>query len=126
MSAQPELNGTRSNPQPRIELARLGSLHRRLLQEAAANPQQPRPAPPRASPVLETIVLVLELARQPMRAREIHAAAEKLAGETLRWTSVKAALAAEVLRQRPRFQRTGHGVYQLAVKGVKIQIPPAK
>ena len=32
-----------------------------------------------------------------MRARDIHAAAEQLSGEALRWTSVKAALAASRL-----------------------------
>jgi hypothetical protein len=37
---------------------------------------------------------VLGLAGHPMRAREIHAAAQQLAGDTLLWTSVKAALAA--------------------------------
>ena len=36
----------------------------------------------------ETVTRVLELAGQPMRAREIHAAAEHLIGEVLRWTSV--------------------------------------
>jgi hypothetical protein len=57
---------------------------------------------------------MLERAVQPMRARDIHAAAEQLAGKSLRWTSVKAALAAGALGRRPRFQRVGYGVYQLA------------
>jgi hypothetical protein len=49
-----------------------------------------------------------------MRAREIHSAAERLVGETLLWTSVKAALAAGASGGRPRFQRVRHGVYQSA------------
>jgi hypothetical protein len=109
-----ELNGARSNPQLQVELARMAALHRRLLLKSAACPLQPRPAPPKASPVLETITLVLELAEQPMRAREVHAAAQQLASEPLSWTSVKAALAAGATGQRPRFQRVRHGVYQSA------------
>jgi hypothetical protein len=66
------------------------------------------------SPVLETVTLVLELAEEPMRAREIHAAAEQLAGEPLLWKSVKAALFAGATGKRPHFQRVGHGVYQTA------------
>ena len=109
-----EDNGARSNPQALVELRRLGALHRRLVAKAAANPTQPRPAPPRPSPVLETVTLVLERTGRPMRAREIHAAAEELAGAALLWTSVKAALAGGVSGDSPRFQRVRHGVYQSA------------
>jgi hypothetical protein len=35
-------------------------------------------------------------------------------GPDLRWTSVKAALAAGTSSQRPRFQRVRHGIYQRA------------
>jgi hypothetical protein len=109
-----ELSGALSNPQLRVELARLGELHVRLLDVAAENPRQPRPAPIKTSPVLETVTRLLELAERPMRAREIHAAAEQLGGESLRLTSVKAALAAGASGRRPCFQRVLHGVYQLA------------
>ena len=80
-----------------------------------ANPREPRPAPAKARPsVLETVTLVLELAGEPMRAREIHAAAEQLAGESLLWKSVKAALSTNVTDEHPCFRRVRHGVYQLA------------
>ena len=110
-----ELDGARSNPlaSDKNELARLGGLHRRLLHKAATSPRQLHPAPPKASPVLETVTLVLKRAGGPMRAREIHAAAEQLAGDTLHWTSVKAALAAGTRGPSPPFQRIRHGVYQL-------------
>jgi hypothetical protein len=49
-----------------------------------------------------------------MRAREIHEAACELACEPLLWTSVKAALAADVTGEHPRFRRVRHGVYQVA------------
>jgi len=64
-----ELNGARSNPQLRVEVARLSELHRRLLGDAAKNPRQPRAAPAKTSPVLETVTRVLERADRPMQAR---------------------------------------------------------
>jgi hypothetical protein len=64
--------------------------------------------------VLETVALVLALADRPMRARDIHAAAETLAGQQLHWSSVKAALAAGALGRSPRFDRLSRGVYRLA------------
>ena len=109
-----KLNGARSNPRAGVELFRVGALHDELLRRALVSPRKPRPAPAKVSPVLETVTLVLELAGEPMRAREIHAAAEQLAGEPLRWTSVKAALAVNVTGEHPRFRRVHHGVYQLA------------
>jgi hypothetical protein len=110
-----ELNGARSNPfaNDKNRLARLGELHRRLLDKAATAPRQPRPAPPKASPVLETVTLVLKRADGPMRAREIHIAAQQLAGDPLRWTSVKATLARGSAGPSPLFQRIRPGVYQL-------------
>ena len=64
--------------------------------------------------MLETITLVLERADRPMRAREIHAAAQEVVGETLGWTSVKAALAAGASGRSRRFRRIRHGVYEIA------------
>ena len=64
--------------------------------------------------MLERVTLVLELAGLPMRAREVHAAAEQLRGGTLQWSSVKAALAAGASGDRPRFRRISHGVYESA------------
>jgi len=65
------------------------------------------------SPVLETVIRVLERAREPMRAREIHTATEQLAGEPLRWTSVKAALAANAESDDLRFERVSRGYYRI-------------
>ena len=64
--------------------------------------------------MLEIVTLVLEQAGEPMRAREIHAAAEEFAGAPLLWKSVKAALSADVASEHSRFRRVRHGVYQLA------------
>jgi hypothetical protein len=109
-----ELNGARSNPRAGVDLYRLGALHDELLRRASTNPHEPRPAPVKVSPVLETVTMVLERAGKPMRACEIHAAACELAGEPLLWTSVKAALAAGASGRSPRLDRVGHGVYQSA------------
>ena len=109
-----ELNGARSNPRAGVELSRVGALHDELLRRALVNPREPRPAPPKVSPVLETVTLVLKLAEEPMWAREIHAAAEQLAGKPLRRTSVKAALAAGTSGPSQRFRRVHHGVYEFA------------
>src|SRR5665811_1074817 len=94
--------------------SKVGALHDELLRKALANPREPRPVPAKVSPVLETVTLVLERAGKPMLAREIHQGAEQLAGEPLLWTSVKAALAADVTGEHPRFRRVRHGVYQIA------------
>jgi hypothetical protein len=109
-----ELNGARSNPRLAVELSRLGALHDELLRKALVNPREPRPVPVKVSPVLKTVTLLLELAGRPMRTREIHVAAEDLAGEPLLRTSVKAALSAGTTGKWPRFRRVGHGVYQAA------------
>jgi len=109
-----ELNGARSNPQAGVELVRLGALHDELLRKALVNPREPRPAPAKTRPsVLEIVTLVLERAEEPMRAREIHAAAELLAGELLRRSSVKAALAAYADGSNPRFERVRRGYYRI-------------
>ena len=110
-----ELNGARSNhfASDKGLLRRLNELQRRLLHDAERHPREPRQAPPKASAVLGTITQVLKQAGQPMRAREIHSAAELLAGEPLRWTSVKAALAAEASGPSPRFTRVRRGLYEV-------------
>jgi hypothetical protein len=109
-----ELNGARSNPKAWVELSRLEALHDELLRKAQTNPREPKPAPVRVSPVLETVTTVLELAGQPMRPREIYAAACELTDEPLLWKSVKAALAGNVTGENPRFRRVRCGIYQLA------------
>ena len=112
-----ELNGARSNPfaSDKDRLAQLDRLHRRLLHKAATSPRQPRPAPTKLSSVLETVTLVLKRAGGPMRVREIHTAAQQLAGDTLLWTSVKATLARGATGPSPPFQRIRRGVYRLTL-----------
>lgn len=63
--------------------------------------------------VVEAIVRVLGDRQEPMRAKDIHATVEALLGETVRWKSVKAALAANVSGASPRFVRLARGWYRL-------------
>jgi hypothetical protein len=95
-------------------LRRLNELHYRLLQAAEKSPPFARKAPAKASPVLETIIRVLEQAERPMRAREIQTEAEALAGAPLLWTSGKAARAAGASGTSPRLTRLRHGIDQSA------------
>jgi hypothetical protein len=55
-----------------------------------------------------------------MRAREIHAVASELAGEPLRWTSVKAALAACADGSEARFERVRRGHYRVGEHEVTL------
>jgi hypothetical protein len=49
----------------------------------------------------------------PMQAKEVHASVEAMLGESVRWASVKAALAANIAGRSPRFMRVAKGPYQL-------------
>lgn len=64
--------------------------------------------------VQEAVIRVLEQHPQPMQAREVHAAVEALLGESVRWGSVKACLAANVAGPSPRFVRVAPGRYASA------------
>src|SRR5579859_1641692 len=79
--------------------------------------------PPRLSPVLKLVALVLARADGPMRAREVHLVAEALAGTPLRWASVRQALSAGVRGESPRFRRVRHGVYRTAPCEGSDQVP---
>ena len=70
--------------------------------------------------MLGTVTLILERAETPMPVREIHAAAEQLAGEPLRWTSVKAALAANAEGSEARFERVRRGYYRIRERVVPL------
>lgn len=61
--------------------------------------------------MLKTVTLVLERAGQPLPVPAIHAAAEQLAGQSLRSSSVKTALAAEAASHGSRVRRIRRGIY---------------
>jgi HB1, ASXL, restriction endonuclease HTH domain len=68
----------------------------------------------RAGWVVEAIVRVLADQQKPMQAKEIHTAVEALLGRPVCWSSVKAALAANVSGPSPRFVRVAKGRYRLS------------
>jgi hypothetical protein len=114
-----ELNEARSNPRLEVELARLGALHDELLRKSLVNPREPRPAPAKASPVLETVTLVLERSERPMRVSEIHETACEFTGTALLWTSVKSALAARAEGDEACFERVRRGYYRIRENRVR-------
>ena len=70
--------------------------------------------------MIETVIRVLEQAGGAMQVREIHAAAERLAGEPLLWKSVKAALAVNAEGDEARFERVRYGYYRIRGHGVRL------
>jgi hypothetical protein len=48
---------------------------------------------------------------EPLRAAEVHVRVEALLDEPVRWTSVKATLAANISGAEPRFLRVARGRY---------------
>lgn len=82
-----ELPDSARSPLPSEEPGSIGSEHRR------------------AGWIVEAIVRVLAERGEPMQAKEVHAAVETLLGERVRWSSVKAALAASIAGPSSRFVR---------------------
>jgi hypothetical protein len=62
--------------------------------------------------VQEAVLQVLVTAERPMRPREIHAAAQELAGVALSWNTVKDCLHKNARRQASPVERVGHGRYR--------------
>ena len=58
------------------------------------------------------MIKVLAAADGPLRAREIHSAAEKLAGMTLSWNTVKNCLHKNARRPNSPIERVSHGWYR--------------
>jgi hypothetical protein len=73
--------------------------------------------------VQEAVITVLERRGEPMQARGVHAAAEALLGEPVRWGSVKACLAANVAGSSPRFVRVAPGRYAVGVLPATARTP---
>lgn len=50
-----------------------------------------------------------------MKAKDIYVAAEAYLGESVSWSTVKNALAANVSGPEPRFERVAVGLYRLVI-----------
>jgi len=67
---------------------------------------------PRAGAIQEAVFRVLAAADRPLRAREIHAAAQELAGTALSWNTVKDCLHKSARRPDSPIDRVSHGRYR--------------
>jgi hypothetical protein len=104
-----EENGARLN-RSRLASASLlaGSLAARPGPETPARRQVGR----RAGAVQEAVIQVLAAADKPLRAREIHSAAQELAGTALSWNTVEDCLHTNTRRPDSPIERVSHGRYQ--------------
>jgi hypothetical protein len=75
-------------------------------------PQSPSQIRRRAGAVQEAVIQVLAMAERPLRAREIHTSAQKLAGAPLSWNTVKDCLHKNARRPGGPVERVGHGRYR--------------
>ena len=107
-----ELNGALLNRDVRENLGRGTELVQRLGQlpavEAAKWPALAR----RSGLVRNAVLQVLAASKHPLRAREIHAAAERLVGEPLSWNTVKDCLHKSARRPDSPIDRVGRGRYR--------------
>ena len=104
-----EENGARLN---RDQLASAHLLVSSLAARPGPETQSQSQIPPRAGAVHEAVIRALAGAERPLRAREIHEAAQKLAGTPLSWNTVKDCLHKHARRPDSPLERVGHGRYR--------------
>jgi len=104
-----EENGARLNRSRLVSAYLLaGSLAARPWPETQVRGKMGR----RAGAVQEAVIHVLAAANKPLRACEIHSAAQQLAGTALSWNTVKDCLHKNARRLDSPIERVGHGRYQ--------------
>jgi hypothetical protein len=103
-----EENGARLN---REHLANAHRLVRSLATRPGTEIQSQSQIPPRAGAVQAAVIRALADADRPLQAREIHQAAQTLAGTPLSWNTVKDFLHKNARRPDSRVERVGHGRY---------------
>jgi hypothetical protein len=112
-----ELNGALLNrPLPKEALLAQG------LAAASAPVRAVREVPRRAGAVKDSVIQVLAHAGRPMRAREIHAAAEALAGAPLSWNTVKDYLHKQARCSEGPVRRVCYGVYESRCRSVTLGV----
>ena len=88
----------------------------RLIRSLAARPgpqtQSQSQLRPRAGAVQQAVLQALAEADRPLRAREIHQAAQKIAGMPLSWNTVKDCLHKNARRRDSPIERVSHGRYR--------------
>jgi hypothetical protein len=71
---------------------------------------------PRAGAIQEAVIGALASAGRPLQAREIHAAAQKIAETPLSWNTVKDCLHKNASRPGSPIERVSHGRYRHRLK----------
>jgi hypothetical protein len=98
-----------------LNCAHRASAHR-LARSLAARPgpqiQSQSQIRPRAGAVQAAVIQALAEADRPLRAREIHQAAQKLAKMPLSWSTVKDCLHTNARRPNSPIERVSHGHYR--------------
>jgi hypothetical protein len=108
-----EETGARLN---RGGLARAYLLVRSLATRPGRETIQQRQIRRRAGAVQETVIRVLRAADGPLRACEIHTAAQELAETSLSWNTVKDCLHKNARRPDSLIKRVSHGQYRIVEK----------
>jgi len=96
----------------RAHLANAHVLARSLATRSGPETQSQSRIRPRAGAVQQAVIRALAEADRPLRAREIHQAAQKLAGIPLSWNTVKDCLHTNARRPDSPIERVSHGRYR--------------
>jgi len=104
-----EENGARLN---RSRLTSAYLLTRPLGARSEPESQPQSQTRPRAGAIQAVVFRVLAAADKPLRAREIHRAAQNLAGTALSWNTVKDCLHKNARRPDSPIERVAHGRYR--------------
>ena len=106
-----ELNGALSNRDLGDRLLSIAGLLQRLGRLTGVKPPTHRPMARHSGAVRDAVFEALRASQQPLRAREVHAAAEALAGEALSWNTVKDCLHKSARDSDVPIERVRHGLY---------------
>jgi len=96
----------------RAHLANAHLLARSLATKSGPQTKSQSQMRPRAGAVEQAVIQALAEADRPLRVREIHQAAQKLAGTPLSWNTVKDCLHKNARRPVSPIERVGHGRYR--------------
>jgi hypothetical protein len=106
------LTGALSNPEVRVEVARLAALRKRLLRGNAQDHRPARSLRPRNGAVHAAVISVLTKSAEPMSVGDVHAAVERLLSISVSRDWVNACLSASSKGRKAQLERVGYGWYR--------------
>lgn len=107
-----ELNGALLNRDLQGSLLSVSGLVRRLGQIPLGERSELRRISRRSGAVRDAVFRALAPSKEPLRAREIHTAAQNLAGTPLSWNSIKDFLHKHARRPASPIECVSHGRYR--------------